>query len=208
MDIVRIKVARLSANTGQIAGLPRNPRQWTEEALDRLKASLAETPELFEARPCLVYPHGSRFVVLGGNMRLEAAKALGYDEVPCIVFPEETQVDKLKEIVIKDNGSTFGSWDWDALANEWDELDLEGWGVPAWDDKKVSPDDFGDEFTLPDGEGPASNQITFYFAAEQKEFVENALDKAEEGEDNYGNDNRNGNKLYQIVKEWVEQRKS
>lgn len=140
MDIVRIKVARLSANTGQIAGLPRNPRQWTEEALDRLKASLAETPELFEARPCLVYPHGNRFVVLGGNMRLSAAKAIGWDEVPCIVFPEETQVDNLKEIVIKDNGSTFGSWDWDALANEWYELDLEGWGVPAWDDKKEAED--------------------------------------------------------------------
>lgn len=32
---------------------------------------------------------------------------------------------------MKDNGS-FGAWDWDALANEWDELPLGDWGVPAW----------------------------------------------------------------------------
>ena len=43
----------------------------------------------------------------------------------------EFSVDKLKEIVIKDNGA-FGAWDWDALANEWDDLDLTAWGVPAW----------------------------------------------------------------------------
>ena len=39
----------------------------------------------------------------------------------------------MKEIVIKDNGS-FGSWDYDTLANEWDGP-LEDWGIniPQWD---------------------------------------------------------------------------
>lgn len=132
MEIVNIKVTKLAANTGQVAGLPTNPRQWTAKDVERLARSLAETPELFDARPCLVYPYGDRFVVLGGNMRLAAAKHNGAKEVPCIVFPADTPADKLREIVVKDNGA-FGAWDFDALANEWDDLPLTDWGVPVWD---------------------------------------------------------------------------
>ena len=132
MEIVNIKVTKLAANTGQVAGLPTNPRQWTAKDVERLARSLDETPELFDARPCLVYPYGDRFVVLGGNMRLAAAKHNGAKEVPCIVFPADTPADKLREIVVKDNGA-FGAWDFDGLANEWDDLPLVEWGVPVWD---------------------------------------------------------------------------
>lgn len=66
-------------------------------------------------------------------MRLSAAKALGWKEIPCIILSEDMPADKLKEIVIKDNGS-FGEWDMDVLANEWDDLPLSDWGVNMnWD---------------------------------------------------------------------------
>lgn len=121
-------------NTGQIAGLPSNPRQWTKAQLDNLKASIEETPELLEARGCIVDYHEGKYVCLGGNMRYAACKALGMSELPCYVVPEGTTILKKKEIVAKDNGS-FGDWDYDALANEWGDLDLAGWGVsipPEW----------------------------------------------------------------------------
>lgn len=121
-------------NTGQIAGLPSNPRQWTKAQLDNLKASIEETPELLEARGCIVDYHEGKYVCLGGNMRYAACKALGMSELPCYVVPEGTTILKKKEIVAKDNGS-FGNWDYDALANEWGDLDLAGWGVsipPEW----------------------------------------------------------------------------
>ena len=137
MEIVKIKTVKLAPNTGQVEGLPKNPRQWTKGDIDRLARSLEDTPELFEARPCLVYPQGGQFVILGGNMRYEAAKRNGAKEVPCIVFPESTSVEKLREIVIKDNGA-FGSWDFDDLANEWDDLPLTDWGVPAWEMRGLS----------------------------------------------------------------------
>ena len=114
-------------NTGQIAGLPSNPRQWTKAQLDNLKASIEETPELLEARGCIVDYHEGKYVCLGGNMRYAACKALGMSELPCYVVPEGTTILKKKEIVAKDNGS-FGNWDYDALANEWGDLDLAGWG--------------------------------------------------------------------------------
>ncbi len=131
MEIVHIPLAELESNIGQIPDLPMNPRQWTKTDIDQLARSLSETPELFEARPLLVVPHDGRFVILGGNLRFEASKQNKATAVPAIVFPETTPIAKLKEIVIKDNGA-FGEWDFDALANEWDDLPLGDWGVPAW----------------------------------------------------------------------------
>ena len=136
MEIVQIKCSQLLVNEGQVEGLPTNPRSWTKADIDRLARSLEETPELFEARPCIVYPYGDKYIVLGGNMRLTAAKKLKYKDVPCIVIPAETPIDKLKEIVIKDNGA-FGAWDFDELANKWDDLPLTDWGVPAWEEKHL-----------------------------------------------------------------------
>ena len=140
MEIQRIKLTALEPNTGQIPGLPTNPRQWTRQDVDRIARSLTETPELFEARPLLVYPVNSaetderkrKYVILGGNLRYEGAKANKMKDVPCIVFPWATEFDTLKAIVIKDNGS-FGAWDFDTLANEWGDLPLTDWGVPAWE---------------------------------------------------------------------------
>lgn len=133
MEIVKLRMADLEMNVGQIPELPMNPRQWTRTDIDRLARSIKETPELFEARPLLVVPNGGKYVILGGNLRFEASKALKVKEVPCIVFPAAMPVSKLKEIVIKDNGS-FGEWDFDALANEWADLDLSGWGAGVPDD--------------------------------------------------------------------------
>lgn len=123
-----VAIGLLEENKGQIEGLPANPRQWTRSDLDSLKKSIEETPELLEARGCIAVPHEGRFVVLGGNMRLSACRELGMKEIPCYVFPESTPTAKLKEIVIKDNGS-FGAWDFDMLANEWSDLALSDFGV-------------------------------------------------------------------------------
>lgn len=150
MEITKIKCSKLVMNEGQIDGLPINPRQWKKDDIERLARSLQETPELFEMRPCIVYPLGAKYIVLGGNMRLTAARSLKLTEVPCVIVPEGTPTDKLKEIVIKDNGS-FGEWDYDELANAWSDLPLEDWGVPAWDSqpapeaKEAEEDDFDED---------------------------------------------------------------
>lgn len=139
MQIVKLKTADLAPNTGQVPGLPTNPRQWTSTDIDKIAASLRETPELFEARPVLVIPHGGKYVILGGNLRYEGARKNKEKEVPAIIFPEDTPPEKLREIVVKDNGS-FGAWDYDALANEWDSLPLTEWGVPAWNTEQTQED--------------------------------------------------------------------
>ena len=138
METKRLKISELEPNLGQIDGLPINPRQWTKTDVDNIAASLKETPELFEARPLIVTHHAGKYIILGGNLRFEGVKKNKDKDAPCIIVPEDTPIGKLKEIVIKDN-SSFGSWDYDALANEWDDLPLQDWGVPAWEEDEGEP---------------------------------------------------------------------
>ena len=128
MNTQKIKLSELEPNKGQIEGLPKNPRKWEKKELDMLKRSMDDTPELTEARGCVVIKNGKKYVILGGNMRYAAAKALGWEEISCHILPQDTPVEELKAIVIKDNGS-FGQWNWDQLANSWDDMDLVGSGV-------------------------------------------------------------------------------
>lgn len=204
-EIKQIPLSKLALNSGQIEGLPANPRQWTREDVNRIAASLKETPELFEMRPIIAVPHGKEYVILAGSLRYCGAKENGEKTAPVIALTEDMPVRKMQEIVLKDNGS-FGAWDMDALANEWDALPLADWGVPAWHNS-VNPDDYGEDFELPDGD-KKTNQITFYFAPEQKDFIEGMLERAEVKEQEcFGNTNKNANALFTIVKEWAELKK-
>ena len=136
MQIQRIRLTDLEINRGQVEGLPSNPRQWSRSDLDKLIKSIKETPELLEARGPIVWPYEGKYIILGGNMRFSALREMNAVDVKCCVMPEDTPIEKLREIIIKDNGA-FGSWDYDMLANEWDDLPLPEWGVPAWDTENL-----------------------------------------------------------------------
>ena len=203
-----LELRTIKRNDGQLEWLPRNPRQWTQTDIDNTARSIAEDEDFLEDRPLLVTPNGDEYIVFAGNLRREGAKKQKMKTVPAVVYYPETDEDRLtvKRRAMKDNGS-FGAWDYDALANEWDDLPLQDWGVPSWKEEGPAPDEFGEDFKLPDGAGPASNQITFYFAPEQKSFILDMLEEVAEGNDNFGNENKQGNKLYQVVKQWAEKRK-
>ena len=141
----QIPLDKLETNRGQAKWLPRNPRQWTQEQLDRLKESIRETPLLLEARGLIVYPaKGGKYIVVGGNMRLAALAELGATEAPCYVLPAETTPEKVKEIAIKDNGS-FGEWDAEALMQDWSDFDLDEFGVVKWNPENAVTEDGPDQ---------------------------------------------------------------
>ena len=66
-------------------------------------------------------------LILGGNMRLKACKEAGLKEVHILKADELTKAQQ-REFIVKDNVG-FGEWDWQVLANEWDNEKLEDWGV-------------------------------------------------------------------------------
>ena len=139
IQLATISVADIEPNAGQIPGLPVNPRTWGKSAVVSIAASLKETPELFNARPLIVYQYNGKYVILGGNLRFEGAKLNGDTTVPCAIIPPETPAEKLKEIVIKDNGS-WGEWDYDLLTEFWGDEPLSDWGVSSWEHKPYDDD--------------------------------------------------------------------
>ena len=138
---IQAKVADLELNEGQLAWLPKNPRQWSQDDIEKTKASLVLDPDFQEDNPIKVVPLGKgKLLVFAGNLRTTAARALKWKTFEAIQYTPESEEDQqtILRRAILDNGS-FGAWDYDALANEWDALPLTDWGVPAWS----SPEDDG-----------------------------------------------------------------
>ena len=149
----------------QVAINAANPRTITEDKFNKLITSILVLPKMLEVRPVVV---DSKFVALGGNMRIKALQSIAEmsaDDIASRLAADKTYgaknkaeqdallvywaewlaepyinaivVDNFseaeqKEFIIKDNVS-FGKWDWDTLANEWDTSELEDWGMDVWD---------------------------------------------------------------------------
>ena len=107
--------------------LEGNPRTIKKDQFERLKTSIKDNPDYFEARPIILSDRTGKLVILAGNQRYKAAKALGMAEVPTIVLHGLTE-ERERELIIRDNVEN-GDWDIDILANEWNPEDLVAWGV-------------------------------------------------------------------------------
>jgi len=107
---------------------PKNPRTIKDERFEKLKKSIQDFPDMLNKRPLVCFTDtDGKFVVLGGNMRLKAAKDLGLKELPIILADEWTEEQKV-EFLIKDNVG-FGEWDWNELNTDWDIEQLNEWGL-------------------------------------------------------------------------------
>ena len=149
-------------------------------------------------------------VVVIGHCRLLAAKKLKMQEVPCVCVDNLTE-EQVKALRIVDNKSNESEWNFDFLADELAELDLSGFDFDFGledDGEDYSPDEFGDDFTLPDGDKPEICQMTFTLHQRQKELIEYAIGVVkDDAKETFGNTNGNGNALYAVVKQWAEQKK-
>ena len=119
---------------------PNNPRLIKDVKFKKLVQSIKDFPEMLEKRPIIV---NKDLVCLGGNMRLKAAREAGLKEIWIDIA--DWSEEKQKEFIIKDN-SGFGEWDWDILANEWDQNKLNDWGLdlpPMFNEEiEVEEDDY------------------------------------------------------------------
>jgi ParB-like chromosome segregation protein Spo0J len=116
-------------NINEIKPNPNNPRLIKDNKFKQLVKSIQDFPQMLELRPIVIDENN---MVLGGNMRLKACIEAGLTDVPVIHANNLSEAQK-KEFIIKDNIS-FGEHDWDALANEWNIIELDEWGldIPAF----------------------------------------------------------------------------
>lgn len=109
---------------GEVKLNPDNPRIIRDEKYKKLVRSLSAFPTMSLVRPLVIDENN---VVLGGNMRLRAMQESGWEEVPVIQVADWSE-EKKREFIAKDNIG-YGEWNWEVLANEWDAVQLEDWGL-------------------------------------------------------------------------------
>ena len=192
-------------NISKVVPNENNPRFIKDYKFKKLVKSIKEFPEMLKLRPIVV---NSDMVVLGGNMRLKACKEAGLKEVYILKADELTEQQE-REFIVKDNVG-FGEWDWDALGNEWNSVQLEDWGMDNW--QNMDDIETSDDFSLPDGEKEPFQQQTYTLADEQAEQIKNAIADVKKTEEykyveTFGNENGNGNALYLIISQWAGQKK-
>jgi len=154
----KVKISEVKLN-------PNNPRLIKDDKFKKLVQSIKDFPEMLNIRPIVV---NKDMIILGGNMRYKACKEAGLKEIPIIIT--DLSEDKQREFLIKDNTSG-GEWDFEMLANEWDNEELESWGVDLikFDLEPDYEDLIGEEKNK-----PATMKITFK-TVEQLQEAENDI---------------------------------
>lgn len=194
------------ANIKDIKPYPNNPRIITNEAIEKVSNSIKE---FGMQQPIVV---DKDMVIIVGHTRLKACESLGIGTVPCVIADNLSE-EQVKAYRLADNKTNeFTDWNLELLDFELEDLfkdnfDMEQFGfeLDSTDDSK----DYGTDFTLPDGDKPEICQMTFTLHEQQKELIDEALGLIGDNfQETFGNTNKNGNALYEVVREWVELKKS
>jgi hypothetical protein len=169
-------------NITEIKPNPKNPRVIKDDKFAKLVKSITEFPQMLEKRPLICFTDtDGKLVVLGGNMRLKAAKEVGLKELPVMLADDWTEEQK-QQFLIKDNVG-FGEWNWEELQADWDVQQLEEWGLqmPKWaeglDVNSMTDEDVDleEEFD-PIGNMDGKQRVVFLFdGAEEAESYLNSL---------------------------------
>lgn len=149
--------------------------------------------------------------IIGGHQRASVLKSLGYTEADCIVVDLGKQDEKALNIALNKIG---GQWDMSLLRDALQDLTLSPVDVNAtgYSDDELSVI-LGDVMLEKQHDECPIDRMKFVFSLEQYADLQQALQivgakyKPDQME-TFGNSNKIGNRLYMVVKEWVEQKKS
>ena len=145
--------------------------------------------------------------IICGHTRYKAAKQLGLAEVPCVIADELTE-DEIRAFRLADNKvSEKATWDMDLLP-----VELAGIMLPMEDFgfESISPDEFGENFVLDEGEKKPFQQISITVHDKQAALILQAIKYVYDHDavtETFTNENHNGNGLYEVVRQWAVQKK-
>lgn len=179
---------------------PQNAKKHPSEQVEHIANSIRE----FGFQQPIVVDKDN--VVVIGHGRLLAAKKLNMDSVPCVRADDLTD-EQIKALRLADNKTNESEWDFDLLDMELSdiEIDMEQFGFDIDD---ISADDFGEDFSLPDGDKPETVYLSLTLNIKQKELIEYAISLIGDNvKETFGNTNKAGNAIYEVVRQWAEQKR-
>lgn len=194
------KLEILEVAVDAVTPYEKNPRKIPQEAIDRVAASIKE---FGWKQPIVV---DSDMVIIAGHTRLLAAKKLGYETVPVLVA-SDLSPEKARAYRLADNKTNESSdWDYNLLGLELEGLDDIDMSMFGFSMDEFDVDDFGEDFNLSDGDKSEIVQMSFVLHQRQADAIKSAMALAGESEETFGNTNSNGNKLYEVIRQWLESR--
>ena len=180
-----------------------NAKLHPQEQIEQIKRSI----ELLGFDdPIAIWKNGE---IIEGHGRLIAAQQLGMEKVPIIRLDDLTDEQRRSYALIHNKLTMNSGFDAEVLELELAEISEIDMSAFSFDiDAVIPPDGFGDDFSLPDGDKPDICTMTFTVHTEQKSLIEYAMSLVSDSvSETFGNTNKNGNALYEVVKQWAEQRK-
>ena len=183
-----------------------NPKIHTDDQIDKIAKSIELTKGL--RQPIVIDKDN---VIVVGHGRVQAAMQLGLETVPCELADDLTE-EEIRAYRLIDNELAKGESDLDLLEQElasFNDIDMGEFFDDEDEFADIKADDFGDSFSLPDGDKPEIVTMTFTLHNEQKGLIDYAMSLVtNDVQETFGNTNKNGNALYEVVRQWAEQRKS
>ena len=177
----------------------RNPRK-NDSAVDAVAASIKQFGFLV---PLVI---DREHIIVTGHTRMKAALQLGLRDVPCIIADDLTD-EQIKAFRLADNKvGELAEWDAELLPLELSELAID---MSAFGFEVITADEFGDEFSLSEGEKKPFQQISLTLHDEQAALLHAAIAHVysqNEVVETFGNENKNGNGIYEVVRQWAEQK--
>jgi hypothetical protein len=195
---MKLKIEYVDINS--IKPYEKNAKQHPEEQIEQIKKSIEQ---FGMDDPIGIW----KDEIVEGHGRLIACKELGFTEVPIIRLDHLTDEER-KAYTLAHNKLTMNSdFDFNILDAEISNLsiEMEDFGFDKLD---INQDEFGIDFELPSGEKSDMCTMSFSLHKKQKELIEYALEQTKDTvKETFGNENKNGNALYEVVRQWVEQKK-
>ncbi len=147
-----IKISEINQN-------PDNPRQIKEGKFKKLIASVKDHSFMLSLRPIVIDEDN---IIIGGNQRYEACKALGWKEVEVTKYGKAEHLIEMEKqeqrggkiigyeearmhFIFTDNISS-GGWDFDSLANNYDAIFLQDKGLDVWQQQSEQGNQFKPTF--------------------------------------------------------------
>lgn len=129
---VMVDVKKLTLN-------PQNPRVIKNKDFKQLVEDIKSFPEMIQLRPIIV---NKDMMILAGEKRFKACNELKWKKVP-VIIADKLSLAQQRKLILKDN-THAGTFDGIILGKDWDQKELQEWGLKDLVKMQLAPAEDGD----------------------------------------------------------------